>query len=246
MQHFNWKLIIRMNILMLHSVGLWPKNDEIYKPNLYTFYAMISIVMIMGSHNFFQLMNIFFVYKDLETVAETIFITATDLLISVKMYFFVRNMGILKELMIKLNSGIFQPRNSQQIELVWPRINIWKKTYVVYWLSVGTTVFVWTIFPFLDNSVKTHRLPFSAWYPYDAKISPFYESTYLYQVIGIWFLTVAAVNMDTLIAALMMYTATQCDILCDDLKNLRENFYEVFITCVKHHQDIIRFAEKSN
>ncbi|RZC36703.1 7tm 6 domain containing protein, partial [Asbolus verrucosus] len=82
-------------------------------------------------------------------------------------------------------------------------------------------------------------LPFSAWYPYDTKISPLYEITYLYQIIGIWFLTVGAVNMDTLIAALMMYIATQCDILCDDLKNLHHDFDRKLINCVKHHREIV-------
>ncbi|RZC42583.1 7tm 6 domain containing protein, partial [Asbolus verrucosus] len=246
MEYFDWKLTIRINILMLKSVGLWPKGNEIYKPNLYMLYAIISVVIIMGGHNFFQLMNIFFVYNDLEALAESMFITATDSLISVKLCFFILNIRTLKELMMSLNSVIFQPKSVQQVELVWPRLNIWKKTYVIYWILVGTTVCVWAIFPFLSNSVKDYRLPFSAWYPYDTKISPFYEITYFYQVLGMSFRTVAALNMDTMIAALMMYTATQCDILCDDLKNLQKDFSEIFKGRVKHHQEIVRFAKNTN
>ncbi|RZC18441.1 odorant receptor 49b-like [Asbolus verrucosus] len=168
MEKFNWKFTIRINILMLQFLGLWPKGDEIYKHDLYMLYAVISTILIMGGHNFFQTMNIFFVYNDLEALAATIFITVTDLLVSLKMYFFVRNIGTLKKLMIKLN------------------------------------------------------------------------------MVGIWLLAAANVNTDTLIAALMMYIATQCDILCDDLKNLCQDFDRKLINCVKHHRDIVRFANNSN
>jgi hypothetical protein len=243
MEKFDWKLTIRVNILMLQLVGLWPKGDEIYKRNLYTLYAITSTVLIMGGHNFFQAMNIFFVYNDLEALAGTFFITVTDLLASVKMYFFVQNIGLLKELMMTLNCEIFQPKTRQQIDLVRPGLTIWKMTYVTFWVMVGATTTLMLVFPFFNNSLQQKQLPFAAWYPFSTKKSPFYEVAYLYQAVGMWYLTVANVNMDTLIAALMMYVGTQCDILCDDLKNLQDlSDTKNIVKCVNHHREIVRYV----
>ena len=246
---FDWRLPIKINILMLQIVGLWPKGAKRYTPDVFKFYATTPSLLIVSSHNFFQTVNIFFVYKDLEALTATIFITCTELLIATKMYFFIQNVGLLKELMESLDGDLFQPRDEKQVELVKPVLKFWKMLYVGYWIMVGATVVFWSIFPFLNNSVKDKELPFMAWYPYNTKITPLYELTYFYQVFTIWYLTLAAINMDTLIAALMMYVGNQCDILCDNIRNLKspKNEYDVgdslriIIRCVKHHREIIQY-----
>ncbi|RZB40789.1 7tm 6 domain containing protein [Asbolus verrucosus] len=114
------------------------------------------------------------------------------------------------------------------------------------------SMFFWSTYPIFDNSVKKYRLPFLAWYPYNTKISPYYEITYVYQVFGIIFLATTAVSVDNLIAALNVYIGAQFDILCDDVLHLYDvtneitNFSEKLIKCVMHHQLILEFAKNSN
>ncbi|KAJ3636029.1 hypothetical protein MTP99_008879 [Tenebrio molitor] len=250
MENFDWKLTIRANILVLKVAGLWPKGSETYKFNLYTLYSFVSLNLFINAHNFFQAANILFVYTDLEALTALIFVTITDVLASFKVYCFVRNIAILKTLMVKLDKQIFQPRNEKQRDLVRPNLNSWKYTYEAFYIPVVTTLVLWAIFPIIDGTVKDRRLPFSAWYPYNTKTSPSYEITYLYQVISIWFLAIANLNMDTLIAALMMYIGCQCDILCDDMKNLRnsveDDFNRKLLDCIEHHKTILRFATDCN
>ena len=88
-----------------------------------------------------------------------------------------------------------------------------------------------------------------AWYPYNAKVSPWYECTYFYQVATFGYVTPVGTNMDTLMAALMMYIGAQCDILCDKLRNLKilatesgTNVNRVIIHCVQHHRQIIQYV----
>jgi hypothetical protein len=247
MENFDWKLTIRANILVLKVAGLWPKGSEIYKLNLYTLYSFVSLNLFINAHNFFQAANILFVYTDLEALTALIFVTITDVLASFKVYCFVRNIAILKRLMVKLDKQIFQPRNEKQRDLVRPNLNSWKYTYEAFYIPVVTTLVLWAIFPIIDGTVKDRRLPFSAWYPYNTKTSPSYEITYLYQVISIWFLAIANLNMDTLIAALMMYIGCQCDILCDDMKNLRnsveDDFNRKLLDCIEHHKTILRSVQ---
>ncbi|KAH0821675.1 hypothetical protein GEV33_001116 [Tenebrio molitor] len=241
MSKFEWQSIIKTNIFILRVVGLWPEGTEGYKLNLYTLYSLCMNLLVDGS-NFFQSAYIFVIYADLQALAAIIFVIFTDWLASVKVLYFVRNTAILKQQMTELESALFQPRTKQQ-NLLGPGIKSWRLIYGSFSVLVVGTLLLWTFFPILDGTVKEHRLPFWAWYPYDAHTAPLYQITYLYQVVSIWFLAIANVNMDTLIAALMVFTATQCDILCDNLKHLRgEDFNERLLQCIEHHKKIVRYG----
>ncbi|RZC40485.1 hypothetical protein BDFB_015191, partial [Asbolus verrucosus] len=85
--------------------------------------------------------------------------------------------------MITLNSDSFQPKNVRQIMLVQPALKFWKMIYNTLLSAVGPAVFLWVIFPILSGEVKTYGLPFVAWYPYNYKASPYYELTYLHQIV---------------------------------------------------------------
>ncbi|RZB39526.1 7tm 6 domain containing protein, partial [Asbolus verrucosus] len=162
-------------------------------------------------------------------------------------------MKILKQLMVSLNSDLFQPKNSEQINLVQPALKFWKINNFFYWAMAMGTVFFVAISPFFNDSVRNRNLPFVAWYPYNIKISPYYEITYIYQIISLTCSASTAVCTDTLIAALFLCIGAQFDILCDNIRHLYDiredlstDFNKKFISCVKHHRAILRFAENSN
>ncbi|KAJ3663329.1 hypothetical protein Zmor_007620 [Zophobas morio] len=241
MQKLNFKRTIRTNILILKLMGLWPEDDNTYTLNLYTMYAFITIVVIMGGHNFFQIINICFVYKDLEALATTIFITSTEVLVLVKVYFFTQNIGRLKNLLSLLKKDVFQPRNEKQMELIEPTLDFWKNVHRSFMFIAVSTIVV--------QSVNKNQLPFAAWYPYDYTVTPFYELTYSYQVIGMWYIAISNVNIGTLFYALLTYIVVQCDILCDDCKNLtneRSSFSQRLVSCLKHHKEILSFSQNVN
>ncbi|KAJ3663646.1 hypothetical protein Zmor_007886 [Zophobas morio] len=63
------------------------------------------------------------------------------------------------------------------------------------------------------------------------------------------YITAIHINIDALVAALNVFNGSQFDILCDNLRNLHklgENILKNFIGCVKHHKEILSFADKSN
>jgi hypothetical protein len=244
MSGFDWKLTIRRNIIMLKIAGLWPAGDATYKPNLYTLYATVCLTVFVFGHNFFQSFNIIFILDDLEALTATIFVSLTEMLAILKSYYLINNMGILKQLMVTLNSDMFQPKNARQRSLVEPSLKFWKMVYTVFSLMTLNAIFFWTTFPILDGSLKVHRLPFLAWYPYDSRISPFYEVTYVYQITSVCFICIVNLNIDTLIAALNMYIGAQCDILCDELRHLHEftNINKRVIECVLHHRAILKYV----
>ena len=227
---------------MLKMVGLWPAGDETYKFNIYTLYTTVSILAFVYGHNFFQAFNIIFILDDIEALTATIFVLLTDMLAIMKSYYLIQNIKIIKQLMVTLNSEMFQPKNLRQKDMIEPSLNSWKMVYTVFSSMAYSTLFFWGTFPFLDNLVQQHQLPFLAWYPWNAKVSPLYEITYAYQMASVSFICILNLNIDTLIAALNMYTGAQCDILCDDLRHIHE-FADInarLKSCVRHHKAILK------
>ncbi|RZC42863.1 7tm 6 domain containing protein, partial [Asbolus verrucosus] len=230
--------------------GFWPSGDETYKRNFYTIYASVLLTLLLPCHVFFQIVYFFSILDDLQALIATALSLLTEILIVLKAYCLTKNMGMVKQLMITLNSDLFQPKNIQQIILVKPSLKFCKITYKMLGVMAFGTAFFWSIYPILDKSFKNYRLPFYAWYPYNTKTSPFYEITYVYQVFGTSFIGLTNVCIDTLIASLNMYTGTQFDLLCDDLRNLcdpdEESISKKLMTCIQHHKEILRFAGNSN
>ncbi|RZC40832.1 7tm 6 domain containing protein [Asbolus verrucosus] len=253
MDRFDWKETIKPNIVMLKVVGLWPAGDEAYGRDFYTLFAVVSIFLFQVCHVFFQTTNLFFIMDDLQAVTGTIYIVLMDMAVLLKTYYVMKNMTNIKELMINVNSDVFQPKTLEQRTLVQPNLNMWKTIVSTFWyLALGCSFF-WTFFPIIDKTYKNYRLPFLAWYPYNTSTSPLYEFTYLHQVLSINFTSMSNVNINTLIAALNMYVGSQFDILCDDVRNLNDvskdnsaNINERLKKCIRHHKEILKFADHVN
>ena len=244
MKKFNWKDTMKRNILLLKILGLWPPGDT-YKADFYTAYSFVSIAAFTCGHNFFQTINIYFIFPDLEAIAATIFVTLPALLVIMKTYYVIQNMQLLKQLMVDINQEHFEPRSASQVEIIQPSLNFLIKISTVLWSMSSGAVFFWATYPILDGSVKENRLPFLAWYPYDTTVSPLYQITYVYQIISFGFIAATALTTDTLIAILNLFVGAQCDILCDDLKHIfREDHLNYsgkkFLSCIRHHKEILR------
>ncbi|RZC37072.1 7tm 6 domain containing protein [Asbolus verrucosus] len=248
MEKIDWQHTFKLNILMLKLTGVWPPGEGTYESNLYTVYASISFILFHFGFIFFQTVNLYFIRDDLQAVTGTIFILITDIGASLKTYGLVKNMKMLKQMMITTNCDLFQPKNLHQKDIIQPGIQTWRIIVLTFGVFCSGWLILCSLFPILDKSSKDYRLPFLAWYPYNTKTSPQYELTYLYQAVAINFLAVVNVSIDSLIAALNMYVGAQFDILCDDLRNLhsQETSAEVnqkLINCVHHHREILKFAE---
>ncbi|RZC39486.1 7tm 6 domain containing protein, partial [Asbolus verrucosus] len=242
MDSIKWESTIKMNIFTLKVVGLWPKSGEVYKFNLYTIYMLICVGFFILFSVFCQVMHVVLVHTDLEALSEPMYISLTKTLASMKAFYLMISLKKIKKFMRTLNGHFLQLKNHQR-GTIEPSLLIWKGTCLSFWILTLGTISLWCVFPILDESVKQSRLPFPAWYPYNTKETPFYEITYVHQVIGVFCTATADLSMDTLIAAFMMFIGAQCDILCNKLRNMEaKNFKERFVECIEHHKAIVRFS----
>ncbi|XP_015838678.1 odorant receptor Or1 isoform X2 [Tribolium castaneum] len=246
-EDFDFLSSLQTTLFCLRCVGTWPSNT--YKLDAYTLYATASITICLFGHNFFQTVNIFFIFNDLNTLTGVIFVALTCLVAILKSLLFIFNMRRLKKLLlVDIRQKLFKPRNRQQVVMVQSRVNFWKKIYFMFTGMGVATMFFWALFPIMDGTVKEHRLPFLAWYPFSVNKSPFYEITYIYQIVSVFFIVIVNMNSDMLLVALMNILGVQCDLLCDNLKNIqfRERINEEFLRCVNHHMQILSYASDCN
>ncbi|XP_063925999.1 odorant receptor Or1-like [Zophobas morio] len=237
---FCWTITIQPNILLLKTCGFWP--EEAFKLDFYTARTVILIIIFFPVSLISQAANLFFVLDDLVALTGTIYLLLTEIMWALKMYYFVKNISLVKTLMKMLNHELFQPRDVGQVVLVQPNLDSWKTIYQMFMVTaLGGNLF-WAAFPLFDTANGEKRLPFLAWYPYDTSISPFYQITYVHQVLTYTYIGFTHINTDTFIAALNMYISSQFDILCDNLKNLHfsNNVKANLVKCIKHHWLILR------
>ncbi|KAJ3663355.1 hypothetical protein Zmor_007641 [Zophobas morio] len=245
MEKFVWQITIKVNIFVLRLIGLWPKGRDNYKIDSYTLYSLLLLIFFMTMHDAVLTYTLLQVYTNLEALTEVIFMYGLETLLIFKVCCFMKNMTSVKEIMHHLNDDLFQPKNPQQIILVHPGLKEWKITYTIFSTSMVANIFFWTFYPILDGSVKERRLPFLALYPYDFKKSPFYQLTYLHQIISVSLMAIAAINIDMFLGAVMAYIGSQCELICDNLKNIQEyNFAETFLKCVRQYKLVLTVVEK--
>ncbi|KAJ3663316.1 hypothetical protein Zmor_007612 [Zophobas morio] len=248
MKKFDWEQPIHKTTFMLHLIGLWPPGSNCYKSIFYTIYATLLGFLAL-SHVVFQAISNVFLFGDLEALTDTLFFTLSECLITLKAYFFVLNLKVIKNLLLSLNSDNFQPKTEKQVIRAQLELNTYRKINYVYRSVVIASGVFWCAIPLSDRKVNLYGLPFNIWYPYKVGLSPFYELTYLYQFVSILYIAIANVGVDMMVGALMIYICTQCIMLCDTLKKAESRKSDVInkiSACVNHHKDILRFAQESN
>lgn len=236
---FDWNRVLKTNILTLKVVGLWPSGDT-YTVNFYTIWAIAIIAIFNFGHNFFQTINMVFIFDDLHAVVKTFYVTLSELLALLKAFFVIKNIKIVKHLLTKIQCQQFQPQTIKQIRLIAPGLKFWKANYILCWFMSLGAIFFWSVLPILDKSSSEYALPFLAWYPWNTKISPFYEITYTYQIFGLLCVATTAISTDALVTILNVFSGAQFDILCDNILHVsfNHNVFEL-LKCIKHHKMIL-------
>lgn len=235
---FNWSETIAPNIWMLKTLGIWIKENKGY--NLSRVYTYFVIVFLMGGHNSSQLINISFVYSDINLLISMVFITNTNMLALFKSCVFIKNTNVVNKIFATLTNKQFMPNNSTQHKLATASVKMVRQIYYGYHVIAIINVIFWILTPILTSSIKFWELPFFSWYPFEYQRRGIYELMYLYQTISIWFLTLSNINVDSFFFGMQMILWVQCEILCNNLSNLNSNFKANLKNCIEHYEDILR------
>ncbi|XP_063925960.1 odorant receptor Or1-like [Zophobas morio] len=247
MESYDWKSTLKLNIQSLKIMGLWPHNLT-YKLNLYVMCTFFLYTSFIICHVFFQAINIYFMRDNLSAVVGIIYILLIKILSGFKGYYLIKNMGLLKQVLEILDDDIFRPKTPNQEEIIKSNVRFWKFVRMLYVSTCYGSNLFFGIYPLFDKSSEERRLPFLAWYPFDSKVSPFYEITYTYQMFAVVYNTSVHIHVDSLICVFNVYASCQFEILTDSLKNFGKESEKfagenstMLVKCIKHHKSILEY-----
>ncbi|EFA09246.1 odorant receptor 46a [Tribolium castaneum] len=241
-----WSSVIKINIFLLKWVGLWP--GEKYQLNVYSFYAFTVIILILCGQTLSTGLTLILGSGDVDTFTETLFVVNIEFMTAWKALNFALNRKKFIQLLNAIDKPMFQPRNDKQVTLVLRNIDGWRVMFKMFAISLALSLIFTGLLPIFTKTYKQRKFPYEAWYPFDSSKFPIYQLCYMYQMASASTLVVVILNVDTLVAAMNICIGLQCDLLCDNLRNLHfdtsKSMNQKLIECIKHHKSIISFAEK--
>ncbi|KAJ3661296.1 hypothetical protein Zmor_005697 [Zophobas morio] len=148
-----------------------------------------------------------------------------------------------------MQDKLFQPKNSSQEKIAMSTFKIFDIMYLTHMIGPTICVIFFAVYPLAEmKQTKNKTLPFNGWYPFDYKISPFFELTYFHQLVGSFIAAQTQVNIDCLAIYMIAMLTVQVDILADNVRNIsaknEENETEKsmdshLFDCIKHHTEIL-------
>ncbi|EFA09245.2 odorant receptor 14 [Tribolium castaneum] len=238
-----WSSVIEFNLFLLKWIGLWPGED--YQLNMYSFYGFSVIILILCGHTLSTGLTLILDSGDIDTFTETMFILNIEFMTAWKALNFALNRKKFMQLLDAIDKTTFQPRNGKQVTLVLRNIDGWKVMFKMFGISLGLSFIFTGLLPIFSKTYKDRKLPMEAWYPFDSTKSPFYQLCYVYQMAAVAVAVMVILNVDTLVAAMNICIGLQCDLLCDNLRNLHTNTskMQVFIYCWFGNEVIVKSSK---
>lgn len=242
MDNFDWEEEIYLTILLVKVMGLWPMSKKIFNFDVSLVYIFVIIVIIITGHDCSQIVNVIFVYSDVNQLISMIFLTSTNLLAYFKAIVFLRNSKVIKSIFQTLREKQYLPADIKQFKRIESSPKMYRKIFKYYVAVATANLILWTSTPIIAGTVKTWELPFIAWYPFNYKKRVIFEITYMYQTVAIWYITLGNVAMDSTFYAMTMLVWVQCEILCDNAARLDKHFKKNLIKCIKHYEGILTYT----
>jgi hypothetical protein len=240
------KLLGRLGLL-----GVWYKPKSFCYDSLFFVHAFL-INIFYNVHVFTQVAYIFVNYDDMEKWSSSALLTLTELLTNMKAYYIIINKATILKIQGSVKRESFQPKNPRQEEMAKSTFKIFDTMYLVHMMGPTVTIMFFGLYPLLELKTKQEKhLPFSACYPYDYTLWPYFELTYIYQIICSFVCAFIHVQADCLAFNLIAILVVQVDYLTDNLRNMgnkgknekrgkceHETDIDLY-DCIAHHKEIL-------
>lgn len=138
-------------------------------------------------------------------------------MVFIRMLTLYKNIDLVEKLLPTLRQSLFQVKKEQHLKLAksMQNSNLFLFRLCVY--SGLQTYAIYSLIPFLS---KERSLLSRGWFPFDWRVSPYYEMVYVFQnFVALWS-CLTCFNMDTFTTGLLMFVGLQCDFLCLDLNDM--------------------------
>ncbi|CAK1603979.1 unnamed protein product [Parnassius mnemosyne] len=244
------------------------KPMTLNKPYLHKVYRTVVWILVI-TYNLQHLFRVIQVRHSTEEMVNTLFILLTTLNTLGKQVAFNFRTGRVDRILATINGFVFAPRNKHHEDVLKSNAASMQRLLKLYLCAIFICGGLWTIFPIV-NRVLGEDVQFTCYFPFNTSNSPVFELTLAYMSILITFQAYGNVTMDCTIVAFYAQAKTQLQILRFNLEHLADldgkkkngDFFELgtykdvankgfnrlmhrrFVSCVKHHQQIVWFAKE--
>lgn len=231
--YINLNKSLSENILFLKIISLWPtKNKKIY--NLYKWFVIINLYL-------YNLAGIMYLWQNLNNVKEvtaTVYNYFSTIAVIIKVHFFHSRFNCTEAALKIFEHVQFQPQNKKQRKILSSAVFQARFIFFYFCGTASIALACWIFIPMFDSK---RGFPSKAWFPFDYFKSPFYEITYIWQSVFVFYHAAINVGMDPLFAMLMIIVGAQCEVLCNKLQNTKEN-NDGLKNCIIHHKLILKYT----
>nr|XP_015839882.1 PREDICTED: uncharacterized protein LOC663463 [Tribolium castaneum] len=244
--------LVKINVKSIEFFGyLSPDFHSFLAKILYFIYASTFVGFMFVLYTTSEVINMILVFGDIEKMTGASFLLLTHLVQISKLYVLIFHKSKVRRLINSINREEFQPKNQEQYNFLINDIRTSKTVTILFLLAGFATCALWAIFPFLDKTEKTVKLPLSGWFPFDTTKSPVFECAFVYQTVGALVNGLGNISIDTFLSGIIMVVSGQLKILNNSLQTMKPNCKandterrQKLIDIIIHHRSIIQFAQE--
>ncbi|KAJ2942069.1 hypothetical protein O0L34_g10986 [Tuta absoluta] len=240
---------------VMQFLGVWvPADDETIIHKVYRIFMMSLQYMFL----LFQIIYIIQVWGDLEAVSQASYLLFTQACLCFKVTVFQVNMGMLRDLLSRMNGDTFKPQALAHEKILKYQAARIKRLLLAFMVSSQTTCGLWALKPLFDDA-GSRKFPFDMWMPVRPEQSPHYHVGYAFQLMTICMSAYMYFGVDSVALSMVIFGCAQIDIVKDkimkiksplskdiarkDVKNVQDDNYKKLVECIVQHQAVISFTK---
>lgn len=209
---------LRSCLSILRFCGVWRTEDS---SRFYIFFSVLlltdNVILLITQ------LGALFHPLDVQQLAITTYLVMTVTGMLIKSTSFLALRSQVDDMLSLLGHESMQAPDCNAIKEYKAQAKsvFWRFQYIL-----NATVLVWCIAPLFnsvvgesedkfieENNTISRLLPLKSWYPFDTKSSPNYEIVYVFQVISVYFLAQARINIDVFFISVILLLTAQLAIL---------------------------------
>ncbi|KAK4887790.1 hypothetical protein RN001_004061 [Aquatica leii] len=228
----------QVSSLKFLGIDVLTKNESL----AYRIYSMFALVFT-GSFVFVECIELIF-HSDFNGMAHVCNYAISHFLGMIKVIVLYRNRKQIGDMLVSLHEGVYKPNEERGGSFEKQCINDTIKTTIfLMWVYAWSIIVVVCLG--LTSSIQTRfskppemwRLPFSYISFVDISYSPSFELTFLYQITGIFMITLCVYTSDVTIIAIIAQASAQLKIL--------ENSVRTYIQRGLKRQKILKLTDEA-
>lgn len=251
--------VIKINVKSIEFFGYFcPDFKSFAMRIIYYIYATIFVGFMYVLFTISEATNMILVFGDIEKMTGASFLLLTHLVQTSKLYVLIFHNSRVRKLINSINRNEFKPKNQEQYNILIKDIKTSKIITKLFLFAGFATCALWAIFPFLDKSEESVKLPLSGWFPFDTTKSPVFEYAFLYLTVGALINALGNISIDTFLSGIIMVVSGQLKVLNNAFQVMGEKHDNSKVTQKKaddlrkkliqniiHHKNIIEYGFKS-